>query len=94
MTVLLTVMVGTVVVSTVTVVCGVVVCRRKRTMSHTPAPHWSTHVTAVTSVTSNHNNNNNNVVAGGGAKHSTGDRHTLMKYSDQVNRQLIDIGHQ
>ena len=66
--------------------------RRRRTLSHTPAPHWSTHVTVTPSVTNHTNNNNNNNSLGNGAKPGGsnhigkhGDRMTLLAYSDQVH---------
>ena len=83
--VLVSVIVVTAVVSTISAVCGVLVCKRRRTLSHNPVPHWSTHVTVTPTVSNpNHNNNNNNNTMSAGAK-PNGDRMTLMAYSDQVD---------
>ena len=57
--VLISVCVATAIISTLTAVCGVMACRKRRTLTHTPAPHWSTHVTVTPTITSHANNNNN-----------------------------------
>ena len=58
--VLISVCVATAIISTITAVCGVMACRKRRTLTHTPAPHWSTHVTVTPTITSHAGNNNNN----------------------------------
>ena len=91
--VLVSVIVVTAVVSTISAVCGVLVCKRRRTSSHNPVPHWSTHVTVTPTITNpnnnNNNNNNNNSLSNGAKLNGHGDRMTLMAYSDQEHGVIL-----
>ena len=82
---------ATALVSTLTAVCGVMACRKRRTLTATPAPHWSTHVTVtptLTTLNSHGANNNNN-----GAKpghHQEG--LVLPSYEEALREDVVGVG--
>ena len=81
---------ATALVSTLTAVCGVMACRKRRTLTATPAPHWSTHVTVTPTLTTlnSHGANNNN-----GAKpghHQEG--LVLPSYEEALREDVVGVG--
>ena len=85
---------ATALVSTLTAVCGVMACRKRRTLTQTPAPHWSTHVTVTPTLTTlnthsaNNNNNNNN-----GAKPTQQQEGLVLpSYEEALREDVVGVG--
>ena len=84
---------ATALVSTLTAVCGVMACRKRRTLTQTPAPHWSTHVTVTPTLTtlnthSANNNNNNN-----GAKPTQQQEGLVLpSYEEALREDVVGVG--
>ena len=82
--VLISVCVATAIISTLTAVCGVMACRKRRTLTHTPAPHWSTHVTVTPTIASHANNNNTGAKPGVHQDRLEGGQIVLPSYEEAL----------